>query len=137
MMKKNTEVVAASSPTWETLEAFARASMQQFLQRMLEEEVDELLARGRYERRPAVDAPAGYRNGSGKPRRLSLSNGTIALQRPRVRGLSERFESRLLPAFKRLATNRFHRLGGAQCRHLRQRHHRRGRSRDVRGAGHR
>jgi transposase-like protein len=74
--------------------------MQQFLQQLLEEEVDELLARGRYERRAAVDAPVGYRNGFGKPRRLSLSNGTITLRRPRVRGLSERFESRLLPAFK-------------------------------------
>src|SRR5262245_47159447 len=62
---------------------------------------DELLARGRYERRAAVDAPVGYRNGFGKLRRLSLSNGTITLQRPRVRGLSERFESQLLPAFKR------------------------------------
>lgn len=40
MKKQSTESVAASSPTWETLEAFARQSMQQFLQRMLEEEVD-------------------------------------------------------------------------------------------------
>jgi len=39
MRKKSTEEVAASSPTWETLEAFVRQSMQQFLQRMLEEEV--------------------------------------------------------------------------------------------------
>ena len=101
MLQKSTESVAASSPTWETLEGFARQSMQQFLQRMLEEEVDGLLARGRYERRAAVDAPVGYRNGLGKPRRLSLSNGTITLRRPRVRGLSERFASRLLPAFKR------------------------------------
>ena len=101
MAKKTTESVAASSPTWATLEGFARQSMQQLLQRMLEEEVDGLLARGRYERRVAVDAPVGYRNGFGKPRRLSLSNGTITLRRPRVRGLSERFESRLLPAFKR------------------------------------
>jgi len=99
--EKSIEGVAASSPTWETLEAFARASMQQLLQRMLEEEVDTLLSRDRYERRAAVDAPVGYRNGFGKPRRLSLSNGTITLRRPRVRGLSERFESRLLPAFKR------------------------------------
>jgi putative transposase len=99
--KKSTEAVAASSPTWETLETFARHGMQQFLQRVLEAEVDELLARGRYERRAAVDAPVGHRNGFGKPRRLSLSNGTITLRRPRVRGLSERFESRLLPAFKR------------------------------------
>ena len=83
------------------MEAFARQSMQQLLQRMLEEEVEGLLGRGRYERRPAVDAAAGDRNGLGKPRRLSLSNGTIILRRPRVRGLDERFESRLLPAFKR------------------------------------
>jgi len=99
--KKSTEVVVASSPTWETLEAFARHSMQQLLQRMLEEEVDGVLGRARYERRDRVDAVPGYRNGFGKPRRLSMSNGTIALRRPRVRGLEERFESRLLPAFKR------------------------------------
>ncbi len=101
MRKKSTETVAASSSTWETLEAFARQSMQQLLQRMLEEEVDGVLGRGRYERRDAVDAVAGYRNGFGKWRRLSLSSGTITLRRPRVRGLTERFESRLLPAFKR------------------------------------
>jgi transposase-like protein len=75
--------------------------MQQLLQRMLEEEVDGLLGRGRYERRETVDPVAGYRNGFGKPRRLSLSSGTIVVRRPRVRGLTERFESRLLPAFKR------------------------------------
>ena len=98
MREKSTESVVTSSPTGETLEAFARQSMQQLLQRMLEEEVEGLLGRGRYERRPAVDAAAGDRNGLGKPRRLSLSNGTIILRRPRVRGLDERFESRLLPA---------------------------------------
>ena len=47
MRKKSTESVAASSPTWETLESFARQSMQQFLQRMLEEEVDGVLGRRR------------------------------------------------------------------------------------------
>jgi transposase-like protein len=83
------------------LEAFARQSMQQLLQRLLEEEVDGLLGRGRYERREAVDPAAGYRNGFGKPRRVSLSSGTLTVRRPRVRGLTERFESRLLPAFKR------------------------------------
>jgi len=45
--------------------------------------------------------PVGYRNGFGKPRRLSLSLGTITIRRPRVRGLAERFESRILPLFKR------------------------------------
>ena len=101
MEKKSIERAGASSPTWETLEAFARQGIQQLLQRMLEEEVEGLLGRTRYERRAAVDAAAGYRNGLGKPRRLSLSSGTITLRRPRVRGLEERFESRLLPAFKR------------------------------------
>jgi putative transposase len=99
--KKSTESVEESRAEWETLETFARQGVQRLLQRVLEEEVDELLGRGRYERRGAIDAAPGYRNGLGKARRLSLSNGTITLRRPRVRGLSERFESRLLPAFKR------------------------------------
>ena len=101
MREKSTETVGTSSPTWETLEAFARQSMQQLLQRLLEQEVDGLLGRGRYERREAVDPAVGYRNGFGKPRRVSLSSGTLTVRRPRVRGLTERFESRLLPAFKR------------------------------------
>ena len=43
----------------------------------------------------------GYRNGYGKPRRLAMSSGTITLRRPRVRGIEERFESRVLPLFAR------------------------------------
>jgi transposase-like protein len=101
MGEKSTEAVAKSSATWETLEAFAREGVQRLLQRVLEEEVDELLGRRRYERRAGVDAAPGYRNGLGKPRRLSLSSGTITVRRPRVRGLEGRFESRLLPLFKR------------------------------------
>ena len=48
-----------------------------------------------------MDAPAGMRNGYGRPRRLSLTAGTITVRRPRVRGLSERFVSRVLPLFNR------------------------------------
>jgi transposase-like protein len=98
--KKNTARSIESSPTWETLESFARAQVQLFLQRMLEEEITELLGRGKSERRTAEDEP-GYRNGYGKPRRLALSSGTVTVRRPRVRGLEERFESQLLPLFKR------------------------------------
>jgi len=101
MKEKSTETGGESRPIWESLEAFARQGVQRLLQQVLEEEVDGILGRTRYERRDAVDAPPGYRNGFGKSRRLSLSNGTITLRRPRVRGLSERFESQLLPAFKR------------------------------------
>lgn len=60
-----------------------------------------------------VDPAAGYRNGWGKPRRLSLSSGTITVRRPRVRGLTERFESRLLPGVQ--ATDRGSRPASARA----------------------
>jgi transposase-like protein len=89
-----------SDPHWQTLEGFAREQIQQFIQRVLEEEVDELLGRAKSERRTA-DTPRGYRNGYGKPRQLALLNGTITVKRPRVRDLEDRFVSRVLPLFKR------------------------------------
>lgn len=100
-MKKIITEPATSSATWETLETFARAQVQDFIQQLLEDEVTELLGRQKSARRAAVDAPAGARNGRGKPRKLALMNGTITLRRPRVRDLEERFVSRLLPLFQR------------------------------------
>ena len=67
----------------------------------MEEEVTELLGRGKSERRAPVDAAPGYRNGQGQPRQLTLGSGTIQVRRPRVRGLEARFESRVLPWFLR------------------------------------
>jgi transposase-like protein len=93
--------VRESRPGWEALETYAREGIRRLLQQLLEEEVAEALGRRRYERREGVDAAPGYRNGWGKPRGLSLMSGTITLRRPRVRGLEARFESRLLPLFKR------------------------------------
>ena len=72
-----------------------------WLQDLLEAEVAELLGRAKSERRKVVDPAPGYRNGYGKPRKLTLSNGTVTLRRPRVRGVEKRFESRLLPLFVR------------------------------------
>ena len=43
----------------------------------------------------------GYRNGYGKPRRLTLRSETVTERRTRVRDLDERFESRLVPLFTR------------------------------------
>jgi transposase-like protein len=74
-------------PQWGTLEEFARSRIQSWLQDVLEEEVTELLGRGKSERRAVVDAPAGYRNGHGKTRHLSMMAGTIEVKRPRVRGV--------------------------------------------------
>ena len=86
------------TPVWEGL---VRQRAQDFIQEILEEEVTELLGREKSKRREAVDASPGYRNGYGKLRRLSMSSGTITVRRPRVRGLEERFESRVLPLFAR------------------------------------
>ncbi len=86
---------------WESLEGLVREKAQEFIQEILEEEVTEFLGRRKSERKAAVDARPGYRNGYGKPRRLSMSSGTITVRRPRVRGLEERFESRVLPLFAR------------------------------------
>ena len=100
-MKESTlDFPAASMPTWETLEGWARSRIQDLLQRVLEEEATEVLGRLRYVRRSPVDAP-GSRNGYGQPRRLALMSGTIEVRRPRIRGLEERFESRILPLFQR------------------------------------
>lgn len=101
MRKHSSQAGPLSTPKWETLEAWMRAKIQEGLQAVLEEEVTELLGRVKSARRAAVDAPAGYRNGHGKRRRLGLMSGTIVLRRPRVRGLEERFESRVLPLFAR------------------------------------
>ncbi len=101
MKEQSTKQVIESRPSWEDVEAFARQRIQTWFQRLLEQEVEELLGRARYARCDGIDAPGGYRNGLGKPRRLTLSAGTITVRRPRVRGLAERFESRLLPVFKR------------------------------------
>jgi putative transposase len=101
MEEKTTRHASSSSPMWERLEAIVREQIQRFIQALLEEEVTALLGRPTAARRAAVDAPAGMRHGYGKPRRLSLSAGTSTVRRPRVRGMSERFVSRVLPRLKR------------------------------------
>jgi putative transposase len=101
MEQKSITQGSTSSQFWDRLEAFVREHIQRFLQALLKEEVTALLGRPQSARRAAVDAPQGMRNGSGKPRRLSLMSGTITVRRPRVRGLGERFVSRVLPLFQR------------------------------------
>jgi putative transposase len=101
-MTNQTTVAAPESRVgWESLESFVRSEAQKWIQRLLEEEVTETLGRLKSQRRGQVDGAAGYRNGYGKPRQLTLSNGTITVRRPRVRGLEERFESKILPWFQR------------------------------------
>jgi transposase-like protein len=91
----------SSSAVWDYLEELVRMKVREFIQTLLEDEVTELLRRGKSERRDALDSPLVYRNGYGKGRKLTLGCGTITVRRPRVRGLEERFESRILPLFVR------------------------------------
>jgi transposase-like protein len=101
-MNKRTPVTCPESTvTWESLEDWARWKIQGWFQELLEQEVTEFLGRRHRERRAAIDAEKGYRNGYGKPRKFAMQSGTITVRRPRVRGLEARFESRLLPLFAR------------------------------------
>ncbi len=84
MTQQSTEATGVSSVGWEDLEAFVRQRIQGFVQELLEEEVGAPPGRGRYERRAAVDAAPGYRNGYGPPRQLGLTSGTITARRPEV-----------------------------------------------------
>lgn len=98
MVERIEDGPGASSVVWERLEEHFRQRIQQYLQGLLEAELDEFLGRERYARRDRIE-PGGYRNGHGRPRSLSTRCGVIAVRRPRVRGLDERFESRVLPFF--------------------------------------
>ena len=101
MIEQSIRTGVESRHLWDHLEDFVRGHIQQFIQQLLVEEVTMRLGRAKSARRAAVDAPEGYRNGYGKPRKLTLTGGTITVRRPRVRGLAERFVSRLLPLFTR------------------------------------
>lgn len=101
MEKKIIKGRGESRVEWDGLEGWLRERMQQHIQDVLEEEVTEFLGRGRSERKLAIDGVEGYRNGYGKPRKLTLTNGTVEVRRPRVRGVEERFASRILPLFQR------------------------------------
>ena len=100
MEKQSIEAPATSSITWENLEEHLRLRTQGWLQDLFVAELEEFLGRTKNQRRKPLGAP-GWRNGYGKPRGLTLMGGTVTLRRPRVRGLEERFESRLLPLLAR------------------------------------
>ena len=102
MRKHSTKGKQRSIVRYEMLEECIRMKAQEFVQEVFEGEVNEFLGRGKSERiKSGIDVAKGYRNGYGKPRRLALMNGTVTIRRPRVRCTEERFESMVLPYFKR------------------------------------
>jgi transposase-like protein len=101
MIRQEHNAPSIYAARWTNLETKAREGIQSMLQDLLDAEVTEFLARPRYARRASSAPERVFRNGHGKPRRLSLTSGTITVRRPRIRGLEERFESRILPMFAR------------------------------------
>ena len=81
-----------------TLEQVARLGARLILQTAVEAEVKEFLGRARYQRVADVqDARAGSRNGF-CPTTIKTTAGPITVQRPKLRGTTEKFASRLFGA---------------------------------------
>jgi transposase-like protein len=86
---------AADRPLPEILEEVARLGAQLLMQAALEAEVTEFLGRDRYQRAAAcADARPGSRNGY-RDVTVKTTAGPVALARPKLRGTSEKFASRL------------------------------------------
>ncbi len=81
-----------------TLEQVARLGAQLIIQTAVEAEVEEFLGRARYERAARVeDARPGSRNGF-CPTTIKTTAGPVTVHRPKLRGTTEKFASRLFGA---------------------------------------
>ena len=82
----------------EVLEGVARLGARLIIQTALEAEVTEFLGRARYQRAAnAEDARPGCRNGY-CPTTVKTTAGPVTLERPKLRGTTETFASRLFGA---------------------------------------
>src|SRR6266496_3749706 len=89
------ELFAQDRPLPEILEEVARLGAQLLMQAALEAEVSEFLGRDRYQRAALTeDARPGSRNGY-REVTVKTTAGPVALARPKLRGTSEAFASRL------------------------------------------
>ncbi len=92
------EVFASSGDLATAVEQVARLGAQLLLQAALEAEVTAFLGRDRYARAAAAeDAREGLRNGY-CPTTVKTTAGPVTLQRPKLRGTTERFASQLFGA---------------------------------------
>jgi len=89
------EVFAGSGDLAGAVEQVARLGAQLLLQAALEAEVGEFLGRERYVRQAGSDqAREGMRNGY-CPTTIKTTAGPVTLERPKLRGTTERFASQL------------------------------------------
>jgi len=85
------------------LDRLARQGAQQILMKALNREVVAFLERGRYKRNENFK---GYRNGSGKLRKVAVGLGHVELRAPRVSDVPEEvgeFRSRILDRYQRMS----------------------------------
>jgi len=89
------EVFAGSGDLAGAVEQVARLGAQLLLQAALEAEVSEFLGRERYARQAgAEEGREGMRNGY-YPTTIKTTAGPVTLERPKLRGTTERFASQL------------------------------------------
>jgi len=89
------ELFASDRELPEILEEVARLGAQLLMQAALEAEVTEFLGRGRYQRAAAApEAQPGARNGY-RPVTVKTTAGPVTLERPKLRGTTAEFASRL------------------------------------------
>jgi putative transposase len=79
------EVLAGLGAEKDPVETIGRLGARLILQQALEDEVSEFLGRRRYER---AEEPVSHRNGY-EPRSVKTTSGSVELQRPRIRNVSE------------------------------------------------
>jgi putative transposase len=92
------ELFASDKPIQEILEDVARLGAQLLMQAALEAEVTEFLGRDRYQRAAAsADARPGSRNGY-REVTVKTTAGPVSLARPKLRGTTGKFASRLFGA---------------------------------------
>jgi putative transposase len=87
------ELFASEQDLGQVLEEVARLSVRLVMQAALEAEVGEFLGRDRYAR--GDHDRVGYRNGHAELK-VKTTAGPVVLQRPKLRGTTEPFTSRLL-----------------------------------------
>lgn len=89
------ELFASGMPIGEVVEETARLGARLLLQQALEAEVDEFLGRGRYQRAAGAEGVRpGMRNGYA-PVTIKTTAGPVTLRRPKLRGTTQAFASRL------------------------------------------
>jgi len=91
-----------TADTEDFLSVLVRKSVKKVIQEILEQEINDYLGRGYYERNS--DARSGHRNGY-EPRTLKTGEGKVKVDMPQLRNTEEPFRSSLMSELKSLSPN--------------------------------